>query len=69
MFNVREGFTADDDQLPARFFAPTKDGPLADKSLRSEEMEKARRYYYHLMGWDENGIPMPEKVEELGIDQ
>jgi aldehyde:ferredoxin oxidoreductase len=68
MFNVREGLTADDDRLPARFFEPTKEGPLADKSLDFEEMERAKRYYYYLMGWDERGVPMAEKMEELGID-
>ncbi len=68
LFNVREGFSAEDDKLPARFFQPTSDGALSDKCLSHEEMEKAKRYYYHLMGWDENGIPMPEKLEELGID-
>jgi aldehyde:ferredoxin oxidoreductase len=69
MFNVREGFSSIDDQLPLRFFEPTVNGPLAHHSLSFEEMEQAKRYYYHLMGWDENGVPMPEKLEELGIDQ
>jgi len=31
-------------------------------------MEKAKHYYYHLMGWDDMGNPMPQKLEELGID-
>lgn len=69
LFNVREGFTASDDTLPARFFSPARTGPLADRSLGVEEMEAARRYYYRLMGWDENGVPLPEKLEELGIKQ
>jgi aldehyde:ferredoxin oxidoreductase len=69
MFNVREGLGAVDDQLPSRFFEPTVDGPLADHSLTFEEMEQAKRYYYYLMGWDEKGVPMPEKLVELGIDQ
>jgi aldehyde:ferredoxin oxidoreductase len=68
LFNVREGFTGADDKLPARFFQPTKGGALADKSLNFEEMEKGKRYYYYLMGWDESGVPMTEKLEELGID-
>ena len=25
-------------------------------------------YYYSLMGWDERGVPIPEKLEELGIN-
>lgn len=68
VFNIREGFTAADDKLPTRFFEPTIGGPLSNKSLDFEEMEKAKHYYYHLMGWDGNGVPMTEKLEELGID-
>jgi len=29
LFNIREGFTAADDKLPARFFQPKTDGYLA----------------------------------------
>jgi aldehyde:ferredoxin oxidoreductase len=68
LFNTREGFTGDDDQLPSRFFQATEGGPLAERALKEEDMEKAKRYYYHLMGWDEQGRPMKEKLEELGID-
>ena len=68
LFNVREGLTADHDKLPSRSFEPTKGGPLADISLTVEEMDKAKRYYYYLMGWDEKGVPLQEKLEELGID-
>ena len=68
LFNIREGFTADHDKLPSRSFEPTRGGPLADRSLNVEEMERAKHYYYYLMGWNENGIPMTEKLEELGID-
>jgi len=68
LFNVREGFTSADDRLPARFFETTRGGALSDKSLDFEEMEKAKRYYYYLMGWNEDGVPITEKLEELGID-
>jgi aldehyde:ferredoxin oxidoreductase len=68
LFNVREGFTSADDRLPGRFFEPTNGGALADRKLDFEEMEKAKRYYYHLMGWSESGVPMTEKLAELGID-
>lgn len=69
LFNVREGFTAADDRLPARFFQPKTDGVLSgsDKGLDPEKMERAKSYYYGLMGWDAGGIPTPEKLEELGI--
>jgi len=68
LFNVGQGLTSEDDRLPERFFTPTRGGALADKSLNFEEMEKAKGYYYHLMGWDGKGVPMAEKLEELGID-
>ena len=66
LFNIREGFTAADDKLPRRFFQPRIGGDPG--GLDPERMEKAKRYYYVLMGWDANtGIPLPEKLEELGI--
>lgn len=68
VFNTKEGFTAADDKLPPRFFEPAAEGPLSNVSLSFEEMEKAKRYYYHLMGWDESGLPLPEKLEEFEID-
>jgi aldehyde:ferredoxin oxidoreductase len=68
LFNIREGFTINDDVLPDRFFSPKTDGELAEKPLSRTQMEKAKRYYYVLMGWNpETGIPISEKLEELGI--
>ena len=69
LFNIREGFTAADDKLPLRFFQPKTDGVLADKPLDPAKLERAKSYYYTLMGWDSHtGIPLPEKLEELGIE-
>jgi len=68
LFNVREGFTDDDDRLPKRFFESKTSGALADRALDPEEMERAKRYYYTLMGWDSGGVPLPERVEELYIE-
>jgi len=67
LFNIREGFTASDDRLPHRFFQPKSDGSMENKSLDPQKMENAKRYYYTLMGWDEEGVPLPEKVQDLGI--
>jgi aldehyde:ferredoxin oxidoreductase len=67
LFNIREGFSASDDVLPERYFQPKTDGPLSDTCLTREEMEKAKDYYYSIMGWDANGVPLQEKVEELNI--
>ena len=67
LFNLREGLTAADDVMPGRFYQPTRDGALANLEDRRPEYEKARSYYYALMGWDSEGVPLPEKVAELGI--
>lgn len=68
LFIARDGFTAKDDVLPERFFHPKTDGALSNRAVDFEVMEKAKRYYYRLMGWDiETGIPTPERLEDLSI--
>ena len=67
MFNVRQGLTDEDDKLPSRFFSPTTKGALSDTSLDPDQLDTAKQYYYNLMGWDNKGVPTPEKLEELGI--
>ena len=68
LFNMREGLTAADDALPERFFEPKTDGPISKIHLDRDKIDRVRKYYYTLMGWDANGVPLPEKVEELYIE-
>lgn len=69
MFNLREGMTAADDQLPKRFFASTPRGALKGTAIEPEAMKRAQRTFYVLMGWDPvTGVPTQEKLEELGIE-
>lgn len=37
-------------------------------NLSNGEYNKAKKFYYTLIGWVVNGVPLPEKVEELGIE-
>ncbi|MGD0794485.1 MAG: aldehyde ferredoxin oxidoreductase family protein [Dehalococcoidales bacterium] len=67
LFNLREGITGADDKLPERFYGPTNGGPLAALKVDREAFERTKKYYYTLMGWNSSGVPLPEKVEELGI--
>jgi aldehyde:ferredoxin oxidoreductase len=68
LFNNREGFTVDDDDLPLRYYQPKTDGILATKPIVDRPtMHKARQWYYYYMGWDEKGVPTPEKLVELGL--
>lgn len=69
LFNLREGFSDADDVLPQRFFEPKTDGALSEKALDRDEMDKAKRNYYRLMGWDERGVPLRERLEELEISE
>jgi aldehyde:ferredoxin oxidoreductase len=67
-FNMREGLTAEDDQLCERSYRPTQGGALAQGGIDEDELREAMRTYYVMMGWDrETGIPYVEKLEELGI--
>lgn len=68
VFNVREGFTAEDDRLPDRFGEPFASGPLLGTALDKDKMAKAVADYYGMMGWDERGVPRPEKLQELSLD-
>jgi aldehyde:ferredoxin oxidoreductase len=67
-FNIREGFSKDDDWLPKRFFQPTTSGALSKTAINPDEFKNARSTYYGMMGWDDNGIPTKAKLEELDID-
>ena len=70
LFNLREGFTADDDRLPKRVMKAFKSGPLAGTEITPEAFDWARRRYYELMQWDaDTGVPSRECLSDLGIDQ
>jgi aldehyde:ferredoxin oxidoreductase len=68
MLNLRQGLTAEDDKLPERVFQQHIGGPSANSQpyLKSD-FEKARAYYYRMMGWDEKGVPTPETLTALDI--
>ncbi len=66
LFNVREGFTKQDDTLPGRCLTePLPSGPAKGHVV---ELDAMRSEYYQLMGWDENGVPTPQRLKELGLE-
>jgi aldehyde:ferredoxin oxidoreductase len=67
LINMRRGFSASDDMLPARFFQPVNPNSKRP-SLSFNEVEAAKRYYFSFMNWDDNGVPKKEAIEELGIE-
>lgn len=66
VFNLREGFTAQDDNMPQRFFTPHGSGPLKI-ALDPEAFQQAKETYYDMTGWP-NGVPSAGKLGELGIE-
>jgi len=72
MFNLREGFSRKDDNLPERFFKePTSIGlPIArNKKINKEKFDKMLDEYYALHDWDSNGVPKKETLKKLSLDK
>jgi len=63
--NTLEGISSKDDVLPERFTGETMPG---DKNKRTIPIEKLVKKYYRLRGYDENGIPRKELLDELEIE-
>ena len=68
LFNLREGFTAEDDIMPRRVMKAFKDGPLAGVEITDEAFYAARNYWYELMGWTQEGVPTAERIEKLELN-
>ena len=68
MFNVREGFTRADDTLPERLMTePLKDGASKGQMISSQDLDAMLDEYYQARGWDSNGTPTREKLEQLKL--
>jgi aldehyde:ferredoxin oxidoreductase len=69
LFNLREGFTADDDKLPRRVMKAFESGPLAGVEISQESFAWAKRRYYQLMQWDpDGGVPTQACLEALALE-
>lgn len=66
LFNVREGWTRDEDCLPDRFHEePLADGTTIDRA----SLEAMIGGYYQARGYDIDGRVSPERCSELGLDR
>jgi aldehyde:ferredoxin oxidoreductase len=65
LFNAREGLARAADTLPERnLIQPMVGGPATGHVV---DLDPMLDEYYHIMGWDENGIPTRERLEELDL--
>jgi aldehyde:ferredoxin oxidoreductase len=66
----REGIRRQDDLLPERI---TKEavpsGPTKGRILTEEMYATMLDEYYEARGWDADGVPTPETVQRLGLDE
>ena len=53
------------DRLPERFTAE----PASDPDGHTVDVNRMLPEYYKLRNWDENGVPTPEHVKDLGIGE
>ncbi len=67
LFNVRHGATREDDDLPDRFTEERVSDPGPSFGM-TVEIQQMVNEFYAAMGWDEEGVPTPEKLGELGLD-
>jgi len=69
LFNIRAGFSMEDDDLPLRF----KTEPVViggrERIVSEADRERMLDDYYYIRGWDQRGVPRRETLEKLGIEE
>ena len=65
LINVRDGMSRKDDTLPPKMLIPAETGGRAGKNPAS--FDAMLDDYYHLRGWNSNGIPTAETLNELEL--
>lgn len=66
LYNIREGFSRLDDTLPHRLLhEAVKSGPSRGHVVNLDPMLAD---YYRFRGWDNSGVPVPEKLSQLGLE-
>jgi aldehyde:ferredoxin oxidoreductase len=65
LFNIRFGATADLDTLPEKFLKePIGEGPSTGAKV---DLKPMVRDFYRDMGWDEQGVPLPETLAAFDL--
>jgi aldehyde:ferredoxin oxidoreductase len=65
LYNLREGFSKEDDTLPERFFTVPANGRIVDHA----EFLRTRSEYYRMRGWNDNGVPTELTLKRLGLEK
>ncbi|UCD91899.1 MAG: aldehyde ferredoxin oxidoreductase family protein [Methanobacteriota archaeon] len=70
VYNIREGISGKDDNLPHRFRSEPLPSGVAEGCtafVSEDDMELSLRTYYERRGWDAKGIPTEKTVSDLGL--
>ncbi|HKZ93106.1 MAG TPA: aldehyde ferredoxin oxidoreductase family protein [Candidatus Bathyarchaeia archaeon] len=70
LINIREGLTRKDDTLPWKVMhVPIPDeGPSKGSFVSQEDLDLLLDDYYEVRGWNKEGVPTLEKLNELGME-
>ncbi|MEM2092915.1 MAG: aldehyde ferredoxin oxidoreductase family protein [Candidatus Bathyarchaeia archaeon] len=70
VINVREGLGRKDDTLPYKVmnYPVPDEGPSKGAYVKQEELDLMLDDYYEVRGWTKDGVPTPEKLKELGME-
>jgi aldehyde:ferredoxin oxidoreductase len=66
-YNVRSGASRETDVLAERFADPHTSGGAEGQALTQADLDVMLDEYYPLRGWDPNGIPTRETLENLNL--
>ena len=70
LFDLRENPNLGMDKLPPRILKESfTKGPAKDVVITKESFENSLMEYYSLRGWNKKGIPIKEKLNELGLEK
>jgi len=70
LFNLREGFSREDDSIPARVYLdPLPEGNPKGKVVSERGFQMMLSEYYKLFGWDEQGRPTRETLRGLDLEE
>jgi aldehyde:ferredoxin oxidoreductase len=68
IFNLREGFTREQDRLPDRFHTSPPEGPLEGVTIEAHALQGAQGLYYQMMGWNPDGVPTQGCLVALDLE-
>ncbi len=71
LINVREGLGRKDDSLPWKITNQPieEDGPVKGAAVTQDELDLMLDDYYTVRGWNVEGVPSKEKLQELGLSE